>query len=259
MLKSLSRMGGVSGPMAETRVSDERFIRETGAAAAIADLAEPVLESLGFRLVLARILSGQGTIVEIMAERPDGSMTIDDCRTVSLALSPIFDVHDPLPGSYRLQVSSPGIDRPLVRPADFDTWAGFEARIELKELVDNRRRFRGVVEGFEDGEVRIEVDLGKDHGVKLIGLPISLIGEAKLVLTDDLVRESLRRTKRALSELEEAQAIASAEANAAGGNLDETDGGETGIEARGETAPRRMREKRGKRRPGRAPESKRKN
>ena len=229
MPKSLNGMDCVSGPVAEARVTEERFVRETGAAAAIAALAEPVLESLGFRLVLARILSGQGTIVEILAERPDGSMTIDDCRTVSLALSPVLDVHDPLPGSYRLQVSSPGIDRPLVRPMDFDKWAGFEAKIELKELIDSRRRFRGVIEGFEDGEVRIEVDLGKDQGVKLLGLPISLISEAKLVLTDELVRESLRRTKRALTELEEAQAIASAEANAAGGSLGEMDGDEAGI------------------------------
>ncbi|MBS0241557.1 MAG: ribosome maturation factor RimP [Proteobacteria bacterium] len=194
-------MSSVSGPAAEARASEERYVRETGAALAIAELAEPVLKGLGFRLVLARILSGQGTIVEIMAERPDGSMTIDDCRTVSLALSPVLDVHDPIAGAYRLQISSPGIDRPLVRPSDFDQWAGFEAKIELKELIDGRRRFRGVVEGFEDGEVRIEVDLGKDQGVKLLGLPIGLVEEAKLVLTDELVRESLRRTKKALAEL----------------------------------------------------------
>jgi ribosome maturation factor RimP len=188
----------VSGPTAEAR-----FVKETGAAAGIAALAEPVLESLGYRLVLARILQGQGTIVEIMAERPDGSMTIDDCRAVSLALSPVLDVHDPVSGSYRLQISSPGIDRPLVRPADFDRWAGFEARIELKEPIDGRRRFRGILEGFEDGEVRIEVDLGAERGgIHVIGLPLDFVGEAKLMLTDDLVRESLRRTKRALAEAE---------------------------------------------------------
>jgi ribosome maturation factor RimP len=196
-------MGSVSGPPAEAR-----FAKETGAAAGLAALVEPVLESLGFRLVLVRILQGQGTIVEVMAERPDGSMTIEDCRTVSLGLSPVLDVHDPVPGSYRLQISSPGIDRPLVRPADFDRWAGFEARIELKEMIDGRRRFRGILEGFEDGEIRIEVDLGKDQGVKVLGLPIGLVGEAKLVLTDALVRESLQRTKRAL---------AAAEADVAGG------------------------------------------
>lgn len=208
-------MGCVSGPAAGARASDERFIKETGAAAAIAELSEPVLESLGFRLVQARILSGQGTIVELMAERPDGSMTIDDCRTVSLALSPVLDVHDPMPGAYRLQISSPGIDRPLVRPSDFDQWAGFEARVELKEMIDGRRRFRGVIEGFDDGEVRIEVDLGKEHGVKLLGLPIGLIDEAKLVLTDELVRESLRRTKQVLAELRSSDASGTDDAAAA--------------------------------------------
>ncbi len=181
----------MSGPDGEAR-----FIQETGAAAEITALSEPVLESLGFRLVLVRIMGGQGPIVEIMAERPDGSMSIEDCKTVSQNLSPVLDVHDPLPTSYRLQISSPGIDRPLVRPADFDRWAGYEARIETRELIDGRRRFRGLLEGFEDGEVRIEVDLGKEAGVQVLGLPLALISEAKLVLTDELVRESLRRGKK---------------------------------------------------------------
>lgn len=181
----------MSGPDGEAR-----FIQETGAAAEIAALSEPVLESLGFRLVLVRIMGGQGPVVEIMAERPDGSMSIEDCKTVSQNLSPVLDVHDPLPTSYRLQISSPGIDRPLVRPADFDRWAGYEARIETKELIDGRRRFRGLLEGFEDGEVRIEIDLGKEAGVQVLGLPLALVSEAKLVLTDELIRESLRRGKK---------------------------------------------------------------
>lgn len=232
--------------MAGARVSEERFIKETGAAAAIAELAEPVLESLGFRLVLARILSGQGTIVEIMAERPDGSMTIDDCRTVSLALSPVLDVHDPIPGTYRLQISSPGIDRPLVRPSDFDQWAGFEARVELKEPIDRRRRFRGVIEGFEDGEVRIEVDLGEGQGVKLLGLPIGLIDGAKLVLTDELVRESLRRSKQVLAELEAAGS----------GETGEGAASPSGPPGRRHRGPRRERSgKGGKGRAARAPDS----
>jgi ribosome maturation factor RimP len=102
-----------------------------------------------------------------------------------------------MPGSYRLQVSSPGIDRPLVRPSDFDTWAGYPARIELTELIDGRRRFKGELEGFVDGEVRIKADLG-DKGQHVLGLPIALIGEAKLVMTEDLIRESLRRAKHRL-------------------------------------------------------------
>jgi ribosome maturation factor RimP len=180
-------MASAGGPAPEAR-----FIRETGVAADIATLAEPVLDGLGFRLVRVRIMGGQDTIVEIMAERSDGSMTVEDCKMVSHNLSPVFDVHDPLPGSYRLQVSSPGIDRPLVRPSDFDQWTGHEAKIELKEPVGGRKRFRGVLDGYEDGEVRINADLGKD-GRQVLGFPIALVGEARLVLTDALVRESLRR------------------------------------------------------------------
>jgi ribosome maturation factor RimP len=130
-----------------------------------------------------------------MAERSDGSMTIEDCRVVSQNLSPLLDVHDPLPSSYRLEVSSPGIDRPLVRPSDFNDWADHLARIELKEPVDGRKRFRGVLDGYENGEVRMKADLGK-NGVETLGFPLALIAEAKLLLTDDLVRESLRRAKK---------------------------------------------------------------
>jgi ribosome maturation factor RimP len=183
--------GSLSEPAPEAR-----FIKETGTAAAIADLAEPVLTGLGYRLVLVRIIGGQGPIVEILAERPDGTMSIEDCKLVSQSLSPLLDVHDPLPGSsYRLQVSSPGIDRPLVRPSDFDQWAGYEAKLELRELIGGRRRFRGIIEGREAGEARLEVDL-PGAGRQVLGLPIELIAEARLVLTDDLVRDSLRRAKR---------------------------------------------------------------
>ncbi len=185
------RMVSLSGPSSEAR-----FIVETGPAAEIAALAEPVLESLGFRLVQVRIMGGQSPIVEIMAERPDGTMSIEDCKTVSLALSPVLDVHDPLPTSYRLQISSPGIDRPLVRASDFDHWAGYEAKIELKEPIEGRRRFRGLIEGLANEEVRIEVDLGGDLGRQVLGLPLTLIGQARLVLTEELVRASLRRARR---------------------------------------------------------------
>ena len=177
-----------------TLAVDERFVREVGLAADIAGLTEPVIESLGFRLVLVRIMGGQNMIVEIMAERPDGTMTIADCKSVSDAVSAVLDVHDPTPGRYRLQVSSPGIDRPLVRPSDFETWSGHEAKIELTELIDGRRRFKGELEGFADGEVRIKADLG-DKGHHVLGLPIGLVGEAKLVMTDELIRDSLRRSK----------------------------------------------------------------
>ncbi len=180
---------------AEVRVSEQRFFHETGLAATLAGLVEPTLEGLGFRLVRVKISGRDGKTVQIMAERPDGSMTIDDCEIVSKELSPLLDANDPLAEAYRLEISSPGIDRPLVRPSDFEDWAGHEAKIELKEPVEGRRRFQGQLEGFEDGEVRMEVDLDQ-IGRTNIGLPLALVSEARLVLTDDLIREALSRAKK---------------------------------------------------------------
>jgi len=173
-----------------------RFLRETGVAADIAAVIEPVLEDMGFRLVRVKVQGG-GTadrIVQLMTERPDGSITIDACEAISKGISPVLDVADPISGAYRLEISSPGIDRPLVRPSDFEDWSGHEARIELTEPVGGRKRFKGVLEGFEDGEVRIQADTG-EHGVQHLGLPVNLISEAKLVLTDELIREALARAK----------------------------------------------------------------
>ncbi len=172
-----------------------RFIHETGLAAQVAAVIEPVLDSSGFRLVRVTVTGREGKIVQVMAERPDGTMTIGDCEAASRELSPVLDVHDPIADSYRLEVSSPGIDRPLVRRSDFDDWSGYEAKIELSETIDGRKRFRGVLEGFKDGEIRIELDLDQ-VGRTVIGLPIALVAEAKLVLTDELVREALRRAKK---------------------------------------------------------------
>jgi len=178
----------------------DRFIREVGLAANVAALIEPALENRGFRLVRVAISGREGKTVQVMAERPDGTMSIEDCELVSREISPLLDVHDPIAGSYRLEVSSPGIDRPLVRPSDFEVWSGHEAKIELKEPIDGRKRFRGMLEGFEDGEVRIDVDLG-EAGRSTLGLPIGLVAEAKLVLTDELVREALRRAKKKSNEV----------------------------------------------------------
>jgi ribosome maturation factor RimP len=179
----------------EGRPDTRRFLRETGVAADIAQIVEPVLEDLGFRLVRVKIQGGAADrVVQLMAERPDGSITIDDCETISKSVSPVLDVADPISGAYRLEISSPGIDRPLVRPSDFEDWAGQEARIELTEPIDGRKRFKGVLEGFEDGEVRIEADTG-EHGIQHLGLPVHLISDARLVLTDELIREALARAK----------------------------------------------------------------
>ncbi len=182
-------MERLSGPAEEAR-----FVVESGVAARVAGLIEPVLESMGYRLVLVRLMGGSDAILEIMAERADGTMTVEDCEAVSHAVSPLLDVHDPIDGTYRLQVSSPGIDRPLVRPADFERWAGYEVKIELKEAVSGRKRFRGPIEGFADGEARIEIEV-PEAGRQIVGLPVGIISSAKLVLTDELVRDTLRRAK----------------------------------------------------------------
>lgn len=175
---------------------DARFLRESGLAARIADLVGPAIEDLGYRLVRVRLIGTDGQTLQIMAERPDGTMAIEDCEAVSRQISPLLDAHDMIPGSYRLEISSPGIDRPLVRPSDFESWAGHEVRVELEELLDGRKRFRGVLEGYADGEMRIEVDLPQ-LGRQVLGIPVAMIAEAKLVLTDALVRESLKRSKGA--------------------------------------------------------------
>lgn len=175
---------------------DKRFLRETGAAGQIADLIEPALAEMAYRLVRVRIMGRDEQTLQIMAERADGTIAIEDCVEISRQLSPLLDAHDPIAGKYHLEVSSPGIDRPLVRPSDFDDWAGYEAKVELTDMLDGRKRFRGAIEGYQEGELRLEVDLDQ-IGIHVIGLPLDLIGEARLVLTDDLVRESLRRNKAA--------------------------------------------------------------
>ena len=177
-------------PAADDTLPETRLRSETGLAARVADIVEPVIEDLGFRLVRVRVTSHNGATVQIMIERPDGSLEIDDCASVSRVLSPLLDIEDPLPGGYHLEVSSPGIDRPLARPIDFERWAGFEARIELTEMLAGRKRFRGILEGYLDGEVRIEMDLDDYDTPQVIGIPFNLIDTAKLVMTDDLLKRA---------------------------------------------------------------------
>jgi ribosome maturation factor RimP len=176
-------------------VSEARIFSETGVAGEIATLVEPTLNDLGFRVVRVTISGRNGTTVQIMAERPDGTMTVEDCADVSRQLSPLLDAHDPIAGHYTLEISSPGIDRPLARASDFVAWAGHEARIETKELVGGRRRFRGTLKGLAGDDVQIEVPA--DQGGPEVTLPIGLIAEARLVLTDELIRDTLRRAKKA--------------------------------------------------------------
>ncbi len=175
----------------------ERFVRETGSAAELAALVEPVLEDMGFRLVRVAMSKRDGGTIQIMADKAGGAINVDDCAKISRRLSPLLDAHDPVEGRYFLEVSSPGIDRILVRPSDFEDWAGFETKVELKELIDGRKRFRGVLEGYENGEMLLQVQLDEEGEPQTIGLPVALIQDAKLVLTDELIRASLTKAKTA--------------------------------------------------------------
>jgi ribosome maturation factor RimP len=174
---------------------ERRLIVEPGLAARVAAVVEPVLEQLGYRLVRVRISGLDGCTVQVMAERPDGSMTIEDCEAASRALSPVLDVADPVDRAYRLEVSSPGIDRPLVRRSDFDRYAGHVVKIELAAPIEGRKRFRGVLLGSEGEAARIRRDDVAAGQAAEIVLPIDDMAEAKLVLTDALITESLKRGK----------------------------------------------------------------
>jgi ribosome maturation factor RimP len=173
---------------------EPRRIVEPGRAARVAALSEPVLAALGFRLVRVRISAFAGCTVQIMAERPDGTLSIEDCEAVSRALSPVLDVADPIEGAYRLEISSPGIDRPLVRRSDFDRYAGHIAHVEMQAPIDGRKRFRGELTGTDGECARIRYDGA--NGSSEILLPIDDMMEAKLVLTDALISQSLRKSKQ---------------------------------------------------------------
>jgi ribosome maturation factor RimP len=177
--------------------SEPRLIVEQGAAARLAALVEPALEGLGFRLVRVRISGLAGCTVQIMAERADGSMTIDDCETASRALSPILDVADPLENAYRLEISSPGIDRPLVRRSDFERFAGHLVKVEMAVAAHGRRRFRGTLLGAQGDAANVRRDDAAAGEASEVLLPIADMADARLVLTDALVAESLRRGKAA--------------------------------------------------------------
>ena len=177
--------------------ADERLIVETGLAARVAALAEPVLAPLGYRLVRVRVSGADGCTVQVMAERPDGSMLIEDCEAASRALSPVLDEADPIEGEYRLELSSPGIDRPLVRRSDFERYAGHVAKIEMAVPVDGRKRFRGTLSGVDEGFALLSRDDAREGEATQVRLPIDDMAEARLVLTDALVAESLRRGKQA--------------------------------------------------------------
>lgn len=194
------QMSAVDEKHSGSDAHEARIVRETGLAGRIATLAEPVIGDLGYRLVRVRISGRDGCTVQIMAERPDGSMTIEDCTEVSRALSALLDVEDPVSGEYYLEVSSPGMDRPLVRASDFERWSGHEAKVELAEMLDGRKRFRGIVRGITGADVLLEIEdkaAGGTGGPIVVRLPLEMIGEARLVMTDALIEAALKAHKKA--------------------------------------------------------------
>ena len=169
------------------------LIAKTGIDKRLAEIVGPVIEGMGFELVRLRLMSGKTRTLQIMAERPEGGIEIEDCAQISTAVSAVLDVEDPISDAYTLEVSSPGIDRPLTRLKDFDLWEGYEARLETEELIDGRRRFKGLLVGTEGDEVLIDID---QEGARVtIGLRFDWLSDAKLVLTDDLIAEMLRARK----------------------------------------------------------------
>ena len=157
----------------------------------LAGIITPVIEDLGFELVRVRLMSGKTTTLQIMAERPEGGIEVDQCAAISTAVSATLDVEDPIVDEYTLEVSSPGIDRPLTRLKDFATFEGYEAKIETTELIDGRRRFKGQLAGVEGNDVLINIEEGT------VGLNFDWLSDAKLVLTDELITEMLRQRKAA--------------------------------------------------------------
>lgn len=181
-------------------MDDDRFITEQGQEAQVAAIIAPDIHALGFRLVRVRLSQMNGLTLQIMAERPDGTMSVQDCEAVSNAISPILDVEDPINAAYHLEVSSPGIDRPLVRKSDFDLWSGHVAKLETSQMVNDaegrgRKRFKGrIIKVDGDNVVFHREDAAKDEEREFV-LAFNDIADAKLVLSDDLIREALRRDK----------------------------------------------------------------
>jgi len=157
----------------------------------LAEIVTPTIEGLGYELVRLRFMGGKRPLLQIMADTPEGNIEVDDCAKISRAISAVLDVEDPIEGEYSLEVSSPGIDRPLTRLKDFETWDGHEVKLQTAELIDGRKNFKGVLRGVEDGEVLVEIQEGT------IGLPFDWLTEAKLVLTDALIAADLKGRKDA--------------------------------------------------------------
>ena len=157
----------------------------------LAELLNPILEDLGFEMVRVRLSNGNPSTLQIMADRLDGQIGVDELAEINTSVGTILDVEDPIPENYTLEISSPGIDRPLTRKKDFDSFQGFEAKVETTELIDGRRRFRGVLAGINNDEVLINLEEGT------IGLKFTWLSDARLVLSDDLIKKMLKKNTKA--------------------------------------------------------------
>ncbi|QZO02345.1 ribosome maturation factor RimP [Chenggangzhangella methanolivorans] len=189
-------------------MDEPRLVTESGVDARVAAIVGPTLMDLGFRLVRVKSSGRDGYTLQIMAERADGTFTVEDCEVASKAISPVLDVEDPIDRAYNLEMSSPGIDRPLVRVTDFARWAGHIAKIEMEAPVAGRKRFKGVIEGAEGEFALFRRDDAKKDEPARVKLPIRDVAEARLVLTDELIREALRRAKAAGRAPEDADDVA---------------------------------------------------
>lgn len=174
---------------------EPRIIRETGIDAKVASLIEPAINAAGFRLVRVRLSGLNGLTLQIMAERPDGTMTVEDCEIVSRTVSPVLDVEDPIDGKYHLEISSPGIDRPMVRKSDFANWQGHIAKLETSMIHEGRKKFRGRIIKVETDTITLEADQATYGAEAQTIIPFDLIADARLILTDDLIRDALRKDK----------------------------------------------------------------
>lgn len=183
---------------ATTPDQEPRLVVESGVAARVAAIIEPAIVDLGYRLVRVRVTGQNGCTVQIMAERPDGTMNVEGCEEISQAVSPALDVDDPVQTAYHLEVSSPGIDRPLVRASDFERWAGHLTKIDTSEPVAGRKRFRGILRGASGQDALLTRDDAKSEEERDVAIPMRAIAEARLVLTDALITEALRRGKSGL-------------------------------------------------------------
>ncbi|AWC20584.1 ribosome maturation factor RimP [Aminobacter sp. P9b] len=182
------------------QTGDDRIIRETGIDARIALIVQPVLRAIGFRLVRIRLSGQSGLTLQIMAEREDGTMTVQDCEEVSRAVSPALDVDDPIEKAYHLEVSSPGIDRPLVRKSDFGNWIGHIVKMETSVMVADRKRFRGKIAEVDEEGILIQRDQAAYGEEPTVRVPFEAISEARLILTDDLIRDALSKDNQARKE-----------------------------------------------------------